>query len=375
MSAPILTGSGLERAMLCDGPAYLQHIDSVSDDAARGSAVHAFFEAVSTKGREAALDDAPEDLRPALEALDLSRLPVGSSYAAEVAFAYDPLMSAARELGRGIGRRYEVGDTEIAGTADVVALLDDDGVFVADFKSGWSRRTAAKENPQLLFYALAACRAYKRSRAAVQIIRVMEDGTTWTDEAALDAFDLDEFASRVLDLASRYMEVRNEIREPRLAEGEQCRWCPSFSVCPAKVALLAKPLAFEALSPEVAATAYAKVKLYKAAVERAEEILRDYARTHPIPLEDGTVYGVRIDHAKNIDAKVARGVLSEWFGEPVAEQGISYEASQASLKRALKAAGNRGISFDDLLAEIQKRGGLKVIQAPKLVAHKPKEAA
>jgi hypothetical protein len=375
MTSPLATGSGLDRLIACDGPAFLPRIDSTSDDADRGRAIHSFLETASASGRDVALGLSPESLRPALEALDLSRLPVdGNRYAAEVAFAYDVRSGKARELGRGIGRRYECAATEIGGTADVVALLEDDAVFVADWKSGWSRRAPAKENTQLRFYALAAARAYGRSRAVVQIIRIMEDGATWTDEAAFDAFDLDAFALELTGLADRIDAVRAGMVEPRLAEGPQCKWCPSFNACPAKVALLragalAPPEPAE-LTPTIAAEAYRRLRIYEAAVAKAKEILREYARTTPIPLEDGQVYGVRLDKTKSLDGVVAATVLREWFGE-AATAGVTIEVTQAGIKRALKAAGNRGIKLEDVLAEIQKRGGLKTVEAPKLVEFKP----
>lgn len=376
MSAPLMTGSGVERHALCPASAVLPRVETISDDAERGKAIHAFLEAVNRDGREKALAAVPDDLRAACEALDTSRLPTDPArFAAEVAFAYDTVSGKARELGRGIGRRYDVAPTEIAGTADVIALLDDDGVYVSDFKSGWSRRTAAKDSLQLRFYALAAARAYGRTRAVVQVIRVFEDGETWTDEATLDAFDLDAFA---LDLGALASQIEGDRKlyaegvEPQQVEGSHCRWCPAFARCPAKAALLAGPPSLE-ITPEGAAAAYAKLRLYKEAVERAESILKDYARQHPIPLPDGQVYGVRYDATRSIDGKVAASTLRDLLG-PAAEAAIMMEVTQASIKRALKAA-NGAPPLDAILAEIEKRGGLKVTKAPKLIAHRPKEAA
>lgn len=377
MASPLMTGSGIERHAICAASAVLPHVGTVSDDAARGTVIHAFLEAVNAKGREAALADVPDDLRPVCEALDVSKLPTNPRlFAAEVAFAFHTVTGKARELGRGIGRRYDCASTEIAGTADVIALLDDDGVFVADFKSGWSRRTAARDSLQLRFYALAAARAYGRSRAQVQVIRIFEDGETWTDEASLDAFDIDSFAADLSALASSVEADRKlyaEGVEPQMVEGAHCRWCPAFSRCPAKAALISIPPSVE-ITPEGASAAYQRIRLYKQALEKAEEILRDYARANPIPLPDGSVYGVRYDDARRIDGKVAEKVLREWFGQ-AADAGIEVDVSQASIKRALAAAGNRGVKLADVLAEIEKRGGLKVTKAPKLVAHKPKEVA
>lgn len=386
MTAPLATGSGLERLMLCDGPAYLPHVESTSDDADRGRAIHAFLETASASGRDVALDLSPEELRPALEALDLSRLPVDPArYAAEVAFALDPFTGAARELGRGIGRRYEVTDTEIAGTADVTALLDADGVFIADWKAGWSRRTPARENPQLRFYALAAARAYGRSEATVQIVRIMEDGATWTDEARFDAFDLDSFATDLRALAERVQALRSGTAKPRVAEGPQCKWCPAFNACPAKTALLraaalAAPDPAE-LTPDVAREAYRRLKLYKEAVARAEEILREYARNTPIPLDGGVQYGVRVDKTKSLDGAVAASVLRDLLGDAAAE-AITVEVTQAGIKRALakwlkahpEANETQKAALERVLGEVQRRGGLKVVEAPKLVEFSPKAA-
>jgi hypothetical protein len=385
MPSPILTGSGLERVSVCAAAGVLPRVETSSEYAARGHAIHAFLEGVNRVGREKALEAVPEDLRSACEALDTAKLPTDPSrYAAEVAFAFDPNTGKGRELGRGIGRRYDVNDGEIAGTADVIALLEDDGVFVSDFKSGWSRRTAARDSLQLRFYALAAARAYGRSRAVVQVIRVFEDGTTWTDEAALDAFDLDSFALELGALAAMlegHRRLYAEGGEPPLVEGSHCTWCPAFSRCPAKTALL-RAAALEAPSPSeitpgLAARAYGRLKLYKAAVEKAEEILKTYARAHAIPLEGGMVYGVRYDSTKDLDGQVAQSALEALFGES-ARAGIKVEVSQAGVKRAVLAylkdhpdAGTQKALIDQALAEIEKRGGLRTVKAPKLVAHKP----
>ena len=382
MTSPRLTGSGIERVAICAGAGVLPRVETVTDDASRGHQIHAFLEAVNRQGREAALAAVPDDLRAACEALDVAKLPTDPArFAAEVAFSYDPETGRARELGRGIGRRYEVNGGEIAGTADVVALLEDDGVFVADFKSGWSRRARARDSHQLRFYALAAARAYGRSRAVVQVIRVFEDGETWTDEASLDAFDLDSYA---LDLAALVSMVEahriayEQGEDPPLVEGAHCRWCPCYSRCPAKTTLL-RAAALEApapseLTPEVAARAYERLRVYKAAVGKAEEILREYARANPIPLPDGLVYGVRLDATKKIDGRVAQSYLREVLGD-AADEAVTVEVTQAGIKRALEAAGRRPAELKSVLEALRARGGLRETTAPKLVEHAPKGAA
>ncbi len=380
MSAPLMTGSGIERYALCPGSAVLPRVETISDDAERGRTIHAFLEAVNKDGREKALAAVPDDLRSACEALDVTRLPTDPKrFAAEVAFALDTVTGKARELGRGIGRKYDCAPTEIAGTADVVALLEEDGVFVADFKSGWSRRTAAKDSLQLRFYALAAARAYGRTRAVVQVIRVFEDGETWTDEASLDTFDLDSFAMDLAALASAIEADRKlyaEGVEPALVEGSHCRWCPAFARCPAKCALVSSAAGVEIgpLTPETAARAYERIRLYRQALDAAESALKDFARQTPIPLSDGQVYGPRYDSTKSIDGKVGATALRALLG-PAAEEGIEVSVTQAGIKRALKAAGQPPKKLEEVLALIERNGGLRITKAPKLIAHKPKEAA
>jgi hypothetical protein len=69
MGSPIFTASGLERIAICEGAAVLPSVGSVSDDASRGHAIHAFLEAVPKVGRDAALAACPEDVRPFCESL------------------------------------------------------------------------------------------------------------------------------------------------------------------------------------------------------------------------------------------------------------------------------------------------------------------
>jgi hypothetical protein len=196
--------------------------------------------------------------------------------------------------------------------------------------------------------------------------RLMEDGEVYTDEAMMDVFDLDSYALEVGALASSIEAARKlyaEGVEPSLVEGAHCRWCPCFSRCPAKVALVQSPPSVE-ITPDGAARAYERLRLYRAALDKAEEILRDYARANPIPLPDGMVYGVRIDNTKSIDGRVAAQTLREKLGD-AAEQAIEISVTQAGIKRVIKGTALR---FDDVLAAIKARGGLRETQAPKLVA-------
>src|SRR5690606_33417344 len=99
---PVITASKIERVAACPGSEALPHAESTSAAAERGSAGHAFLAAAGKLGREAALEQVPEEHRALCEAIDLDRLPV--DLLAEPAYAWDPVTGKARFLGANIGR-------------------------------------------------------------------------------------------------------------------------------------------------------------------------------------------------------------------------------------------------------------------------------
>ena len=97
-----LTGSGIARALKCVGPMVLPHVRRTNQDAAWGTALHAFLHDVRVVGLDRALERAAPEHREAFAALDFDKLPLDpQAYAGEVAFAYDVEHDTARELGRG----------------------------------------------------------------------------------------------------------------------------------------------------------------------------------------------------------------------------------------------------------------------------------
>ena len=69
--------------------------------------------------------------------------------------AHRPLLGPRRGYG-------DLGPLEVAATADVVALMGNDGVAIIDYKTGHSRIAPAGRNWQLLFLALCAARRWGR---------------------------------------------------------------------------------------------------------------------------------------------------------------------------------------------------------------------
>ncbi len=393
------SASGLTRAFACIASTALPQASTTTPRGERGTEVHAFLERLQNgMSRDESLDAARPEWRTACECIDVERLPAidAKGYAAEVAFAYSLGGDSAREVGRSIGRNYgPLAEDEIPGTADTVALLaDGESVYVGDYKAGYAKVPPAKDNAQLKFLALAACRAYGRSRAQVVIIRVRDDGSVWTDSAELDAFDLDLFAAELRDLRAKAVVVQAVVKVgavPSVSMGDWCRYCPAFASCPGQTGLVraatADPEALtagvlKALTPENAAAAYIRLRQVEAAIGTAKEAVYRYAFAHPIPLPDGQVYGPVETHRDELDAETARRVLAERFGAAVAEKACEFSTSKKAIDSALREvqtarreAGEKvtlRTLNDEALDAIRAAGGLTTKTRQDVREHRPK---
>src|SRR5215471_4720463 len=197
-----VTASNLWRAFLCLGSAILPKAEATSEAAERGIAIHKYLLDCNRVGQDLAIANVPEKYRPACGLIDLTRLPVDpTKYAAEVALAFDARTGKARELHRKGDRYYsQATATEICGTADVVALVDDEVVKVIDYKSGYKTLPAPEANWQFRFLGLAAARAYDRTHALVEMIRIGSDGFPYPIRGELDLWALAETAEELREL-------------------------------------------------------------------------------------------------------------------------------------------------------------------------------
>lgn len=383
------TASSMERVLRCPGHMALPLVHTTSPAAERGTAIHAYLEAVGGGADpEEALADVHDDWRPICSLIDFTRLPKG--LAAEVAFAYDIVKGTARELGRGLGRKYEgLGPYEIAGTADIVGVSED-AVYVADFKTGWGDVPPAAENIQLRTLALMAARVFDRDRAIVSIRRIKENGSSWGDQAELDEFDLDAFAAELKPLRVRIAEAQEQAAKrggvPDVSVGHWCRHCPAWSSCPANQALIARVAsgaefdsweARKPLSPAAAGEAWERVKVIKSLLRRVEDsVLAARHEYGELPLPSGKVLREVIEPGnEQLDGRVVFAVAKELLGDDVAEQAIEIDASKAQLARALKVAAKEGIiparsaakKEREVLDEVRRRGGAQRPMRTKLV--------
>lgn len=351
---------------------------TVSEPASIGRRVHAFAERAHNIGRDKALDEVEDDIRAACQAIPVQYLD-SASFASEVAFALDVATGKARELGRGIGRDYgDLGETEYAGTADLVAIVDVDTIYIGDLKRSLWALPPAAQSLQLGFYALAACRAYGRTRAIVELIPYGTDEQP--DRAELDAFALDELELELLALHSRQIVAQRSYAEgvtPQATIGKHCTYCPSFSFCPANIMLakqMAQPGAIANLQPatltaESAASIWPKLRQAQAVLDQIRDALHMFARQTPFQLADGTEVRVRETKRESIDGDVAYAVL-EAMSPKLAKAVSEWSVTKARIKAAAKTLG---LSEDDILSELRRKGAVTQTIAASVVEVKQRK--
>lgn len=335
----LITASGLHRAMHCGASRLLPVVRTESHWAARGTAIHKYLEDAARVGREEALSLVPDEYRGACEVIDLDRLPVDAgAWAAEVAFAYDPNRDMGRELGRSTERDYSGReDGEITGTADLVGLTPD-AVVIIDVKTGFGDLPAPDRNWQLRFLALAAARTYGRHRAVVSLLWIREGEEPVAQSAVFDDLDLDAFADELRQLQHR--------TDDAPTTGPWCKYCPSFTSCPAQTAMIRHAVSdtglqelseLKPLSPQHAAVAWERIKAVRAVIKHVEAALYAYAKEQPFELPDGKVVRHTVTRQwEDLDGAVARQVLREMYGDATADDACSFSTSKAAIERALK---------------------------------------
>lgn len=386
MRGPLWTASATERVAACPTSAVLPvSYVPAGEHADHGTGVHGVMQGAIERGWSAALAAAPEALREEMSSLDLDRLPVPlASLAAEVAFALDPRTGQAREIGRGLGRQYAVGEDEIAGTADAVGCSAD-AVLILDWKAGFTAPAPAAENRQLRTLAVMAARAYGRDHAIVEIVRLRDDGRIWRDRAELDAFDLDAAAEELRALHLRVMRLRDRAAAGEVlpvSMGEHCRWCPSLRHCPGQTALV-RAVCGEAVparpvgAAEVAAT-WHKVKAARRILGELEAQMHAIAAQEPVDLGDGTLLGEREHERREVVGEVAQRVLAELHGPEVAARAceVTVEATFASIQNALRPVAPRGklTAFRQAAeAALAAAGGVRVKRVKRVEVYTPKK--
>lgn len=338
--------------------------------------VHQFIEHARKVGRDAALDDLPDETeqetREMCAALPLDQLPVGGDL--EVALAWDHETDTARVLNGDGHRDYAAArHTEFVGTADYVGI-DGGVVVVLDYKTGHRYLGPARESWQLRMLALAAARLAGVDAARVAYFYLHEDGTVVPAWASFDAFDLADAADELRDLAF----VLTESDEATFREGDHCDYCPAWMSCPPKVALARaigngdamRDLAsverqIEAMTAVELGEVYIKLERVIDLTERVKDTARRRAAMYDVPLGDGRVLGTVQWPYTVVNAGVAYDVIKERHGAEMADKTLPRSATLAKV-RALGAT---------TLEEIERRGGVVTEKKAQVRVHRKKETA
>lgn len=397
----MITASGIERVMACPASEALDHVHEESAYAARGQAIHSFLEALKGQldaGRElaparmAALETITAEHRPVCEAIDVARLPPLERFSAEYALAWNYLTDESRALGNLGARRAYVeagleGEGWLAGTADLIAIGTRTGTggeskvaVIGDWKSGWSVRTEARSNPQLMFLAMMAIEVFGCSSAEVFLV-LTEESPPRVDHATIGPYDMAVFQGQVheaLQAVDRAKRARAAGERQTYRSGPHCTYCPGFKSCPAKHALIAAVptmanLTLRDTPPEevekVLAERFEWYQQARAAMERLHVVFREWATARPIQLSDGRVYGPVLKEADEIDGAAAlpqvRDFVANELAAGVARQGLP-EAPPHMRPEAFAAEIEGAFSFETTKTALERvaRGVAGVVGRP-----------
>lgn len=395
-SEDLPSGSALARVEKCKAALILPKQETTSSYAERGSVIHQFLEDCLRLGdRDAALALVPDEHVQLCELIDVARLPASQpgAYQQEMTFAWNPdsgEVASYRDDPRFKGRP-DIRKEWILWRADVAAVSKDRAaVYVGDYKTGYRAVTPAARNLQVIGTAFAAARLYNAETAHVEIIYVRESDTFYS-RAELDVFALEEVEERLLALVKeirqwRAVLAKEKDRLPPQVMGEWCRYCPSFSYCPAQLRLINAlgnhPMLLTAeidrhLTPELATIAAEKLFAAERAIRAVHEAVYQYAEEHPITLADGQVLGPVVDEREYLDGQRTWEVLEQLHGIDIAKAGCELKSSKAAVRRAvtpLKDGNRRTIKSmeDEVLSELKSRGGINVKASRTIKVHNPK---
>ena len=385
------SASSLARAIACRASNVLpRSADTGSEAAERGTALHAYVEAVANGVEErVALAAVPEAWRGTACDLDVGAIltalgwdPFGDAVMrAEESYAWDHRTDAAVILGAGLGRDYSAApEGSYVGTADVtIHHPSRRHVTIRDYKFGHGSVERAARNQQLRALARFASRAYGAESATVVIIRGREDGSVWLDAAEMSEVDLDATGDVLMDLAQRIAVDRERGDAPATA-GEHCRYCRSAPHCPlgpmALVAADGGGFARLRATPEGREKLLALRVLAKKLPELIDAELRDAIADGDVSLPGGMELAIETTEKRKVgDAVEVWDAIEGRYGVDVANVAAPMErhATIATIKAAAKlraAKGQTKAVEAELLARCEAAGAVKLSTSESIVARR-----
>jgi hypothetical protein len=428
------TGSKIHRVWKCPASAVLPQ--SYRDDSKheparqRGQHIHHFLERVKTVGRAVALTEAPADLLPLLEALDLENLPV--HLACEVAFAWNWREGTARELGRGeaLPRTMDGAvdydalgidwSCEIPCTLDVIGVerrsqaagaageIHPDRGYVGDYKSGHSKYPAPDMFGQTLLGGLCVRSVFGCDDVVLELIFVHDNGGHHTARRTVGEWELDSFERELRGAMQAIEDFWRDRPDPLPVsmelvpvEGPWCEFCDAYKNCSAKLQLVksipdelasfgikpdpetgALTLSTGGLTVVNAGRAWMAMERIEDVIARAKEEICSLGAYEEIPLPDGRVIGRLVTEKRAITGKIGAEVLEKTYGAAARREFVEEHVTLGALRQAaVKFKGPKekietqkkdGV-YDRLLAEVERRGGLELKVTDAVRPHVPKK--
>jgi hypothetical protein len=370
----MVTASRVQLWMACLGSSVLPNVGRLHSASDRGTVIHRYLEDVARYGQAAALGNVPEEHRAECKRIDVTKVVEYAEDKAEPeqAFAWSPSLDRGRTLAS-TGRAYDdVGEDEIAGTADLVRALDGDSLgVVIDYKTGRHDVEEPSRNWQLRTLALAVGRARNLGEVRAEIWKLRDDGGWWVRSHTFDSFDLDATAAEIRQRLEQANAVKTGARKLQLVEGDHCEWCPSLTSCPAKTTLARSLVTvtktmdnMDALSLEERGLAWDVIARVQQVIDKARRSLEELAQYEPIPLPDGRTLSLQEDSREYVVGEVVREVVAERYGADVAAKvcEVKVSSSKAALDREL------GKAAKEVKEEIRRRGGVRVVRSTRLKA-------
>jgi hypothetical protein len=208
--------------------------------------VHAYLERVgkarTDAEKAAALEACSDAVRPYCAEINLEDLPVQpDQFAPEVAFALDVEAGAARELGRGLGRRYgALRENEIPGTADMCGVAAR-VAYAGELKSPHVAVPHVERNLQVKAEATAAALTWGKPAAIGELLLLREDGTAHKQRAYWNALDISDHLDEIRGVVRsvRSMRLRFAAGEVLpVTVGDHCKHCDAKPHCPGLTGLV-----------------------------------------------------------------------------------------------------------------------------------------
>lgn len=350
-----LTASRLELAATCSGAFAHEHVETTSEAAERGTAVHDYI-ATLLENEWALL---PSDAKAAAlcrllneqELMKAARPKHSSTLYTEQALYLLPATGECGVLESEYHRDYSgAPEGALVGTADAVAV-EEEQVIVSDWKTGRSEVPHPAENYQLRFLGLAAARSFGKEKATVQVGSIGTDGSLELRSHTLEAQDLGEIEAELSRIARRVEAARNG--EPVYRTGSHCRYCPALAHCPAisgaAQAIVEGPP--EEMTPNRVAELWGQLQAVEAAAKRTREALQEYVYAREVPTTEGKVLKVVETRRENIDSSVAFAILRDRLPDEALSEAVS--VTKTSLSGALDKEAQK-----QLLAEFKEAGAV-----------------